>query len=244
MLKATYGTGCFARPQHRRRPRSPSRNRLLTTIAYQLDGQPDLRARRLDLHRRRRRPVAARRPEDHPPRRRDPRPRRGRRPRPAALPRPGLHRPRRALLGPRRPRRDLRPHPQLRARPSSPAPRSRASPTRPATSPRRCARDWPDAGGHRAPRRRRHDRQRLDAPGPRRHPRRPGRPPEGAARPPPSAPRGLRGCARACIRGRPNSRAPGRSTAGSSRRWTRQRREESYAGWRDAVRRTLTRQGT
>ena len=39
MLKATYGTGCFALLNTGPRPVA-SRNRLLTTIAYQLDGQP------------------------------------------------------------------------------------------------------------------------------------------------------------------------------------------------------------
>ncbi len=39
MLKATYGTGCFAVLNTGATP-VPSRNRLLTTIAYQLDGRP------------------------------------------------------------------------------------------------------------------------------------------------------------------------------------------------------------
>lgn len=39
MMKATYGTGCFAVLNTGDTP-VPSRNRLLTTIAYQLDGQP------------------------------------------------------------------------------------------------------------------------------------------------------------------------------------------------------------
>ncbi|MGB1006367.1 MAG: glycerol kinase GlpK [Thalassobaculaceae bacterium] len=39
MLKATYGTGCFAL-LNTGRQRLTSRNRLLTTLAYQLDGQP------------------------------------------------------------------------------------------------------------------------------------------------------------------------------------------------------------
>ena len=51
------------------RPPEPviSRNRLLTTIAYQLERQAHLCARRLDLRRRRRRAMAARRPRHHPP---------------------------------------------------------------------------------------------------------------------------------------------------------------------------------
>ena len=39
MVKATYGTGCFALLNTGAQP-VPSRNRLLTTIAYQLDGRP------------------------------------------------------------------------------------------------------------------------------------------------------------------------------------------------------------
>ncbi len=39
MMKATYGTGCFALLNTGEKP-VPSRNRLLTTIAYQLDGKP------------------------------------------------------------------------------------------------------------------------------------------------------------------------------------------------------------
>ena len=119
MLKSTYGTGCFAVLNTGDAPVA-SRNRLLDHARLPARRQADLRARRLDLHRRRRGAVAARRPEGHPQRRRDPRAGRGRRPGAAALPRARLHRPRRALLGPRLPRRDLRPHPQLgpgRARP-------------------------------------------------------------------------------------------------------------------------------
>jgi glycerol kinase len=38
MMKSTYGTGCFALAQHRR-DMVRSKNRLLTTIAYRLDGE-------------------------------------------------------------------------------------------------------------------------------------------------------------------------------------------------------------
>ena len=62
MVKSTYGTGCFA-VLNTGAEAVASKNRLLTTIAYRLDGAHDLRARRLDLHRRRRRAVAARRAE-------------------------------------------------------------------------------------------------------------------------------------------------------------------------------------
>ena len=74
--------------------------------------QPDLRARRQRVHRRRRRAVAARRAEDRPVGRRDrgaggigARQRR-------RLPRPGVRGPRRAALGRLRARHDLRPHPR------------------------------------------------------------------------------------------------------------------------------------
>ena len=113
MLKSTYGTGCFAvlntGDDAGREPQPAADHHRLPARR-----QADLRARRLDLHRRRGGAVAARRAEDHPQRRRDPGARRGGRPGAAALPRAGLHRPRRALLGPGLPRRDLRPHPQLR----------------------------------------------------------------------------------------------------------------------------------
>ena len=138
MLKATYGTGCFAVLNT---GDDPGREPQPAADHHRLPARrpADLRARRLDLHRRRGGAVAARRAEDHPPRLRDPRPRRGRRPGPAALPGAGLHRPRRALLGPRLPAARSSASPATPARPSSPAPRSRASPTRPATSSRRCA---------------------------------------------------------------------------------------------------------
>ena len=41
MMKSTYGTGCFAL-LNTGPSRVASNNRLLTTIAYQLDGQADL----------------------------------------------------------------------------------------------------------------------------------------------------------------------------------------------------------
>ena len=78
MLKATYGTGCFAL-LNTGRQRITSRNRLLTTLAYQLDGATDLRAGGFDFHRRRGGPMAARRPRHHRPRRPIGRPRRRRR---------------------------------------------------------------------------------------------------------------------------------------------------------------------
>ena len=114
MLKSTYGTGCFAVLNTGDAPVA-SRNRLLTTLAYQLDGKPTyalegsifiagavvqwLRDGLKIIRQRRRDPGAGR----------------GGRPGAAALPGAGLHRPRRALLGPGLPRRDLRPDPQLRA---------------------------------------------------------------------------------------------------------------------------------
>ena len=79
MMKSTYGTGCFAllntgdTPVH-------SRDRLLTTIAYQLERQAHLRARRRDLHRRRGGAMAARRAEAD----------RDRAPRPARSPPPPI----------------------------------------------------------------------------------------------------------------------------------------------------------
>ncbi len=60
MMKSTYGTGCFAL-LNTGADMVRSKNRLLTTIAYRLDGETHLRARRLDLHRGRCRSMAARR---------------------------------------------------------------------------------------------------------------------------------------------------------------------------------------
>ena len=50
MIKSTYGTGCFALLNTGTTPVA-SKNKLLTTIAYQLERQAHLRARRLDLRR-------------------------------------------------------------------------------------------------------------------------------------------------------------------------------------------------
>ena len=54
MIKSTYGTGCFALLNTGTTPVA-SKNKLLTTIAYQLKRQAHLRAGRLDLRRRLRR---------------------------------------------------------------------------------------------------------------------------------------------------------------------------------------------
>ena len=51
MIKSTYGTGCFALLNTGATPVA-SKNKLLTTIAYQLDGPAHLRAGGLDLRRR------------------------------------------------------------------------------------------------------------------------------------------------------------------------------------------------
>ena len=56
--------------EHRRRQAVASRNNLLTTVAWKRDERHRLRARGQRVHRRRGRAVAARRPADHPQRRR------------------------------------------------------------------------------------------------------------------------------------------------------------------------------
>ena len=61
MVKATYGTGCFAL-LNTGSMAVRSHNRLLTTIAYQLDGRRTYALGRQHLHRRRRGAMAARRP--------------------------------------------------------------------------------------------------------------------------------------------------------------------------------------
>ena len=70
MIKSTYGTGCFALLNTGTTPVA-SKNKLLTTIAYQLGRQAHLRAGRLDLRRRLRGAVAARRARHHQAGRRD-----------------------------------------------------------------------------------------------------------------------------------------------------------------------------
>ena len=60
MAKSTYGTGCFML-LNTGDEAGRSRTSAATTIAYQLDGRAHLRARRLDLRRRRRGAMAARR---------------------------------------------------------------------------------------------------------------------------------------------------------------------------------------
>ena len=132
MMKSTYGTGCFALLNTGETPVA-SKNRLLTTIAYQLQGQRTYALEGaifvagaavqwlrdgLGLDRRRRRDRGARG---------------RRRSRPGGLSGAGLRRPRRAALGRGGARRDLRPDPRRRRARSSPAPRWRASATRPAT---------------------------------------------------------------------------------------------------------------
>ena len=64
MIKSTYGTGCFALLNTGTTP-VVSKNKLLTTIAYQLNGTAHLRAGRLDLRRWLVGAVAARRPRHH-----------------------------------------------------------------------------------------------------------------------------------------------------------------------------------
>ena len=238
MLKATYGTGCFAVLNTGDTPVA-SRNRLLTTIAYQLDGRPTYALEgsifiagavvqwlrdglKIIRHASETHALAE-----------------------AADPGQRLYLVP-AFTGLGAPYWD----PDCRGaifgltRNSGPAEFARAAlesvayQTRDLVEAMRA--DWPDGGRHRAPRRRRHDRQRLGAAGPRRHPRRAGRSSEGIgdhrarggvacgdARGPVSG----AGRIRALLGARPPVRAG----------MDAERREEAYAGWRDAVRRTLTR---
>ena len=108
MLKATYGTGCFALLNTGAQPVT-SRNRLLTTIALPVGGPAHVRAGRRYLRRRRRRAVAPRRPRHPGDGSRDRRPRGRGRPPAGRHPRARLRRPGRAPLAARRPRRPLRP---------------------------------------------------------------------------------------------------------------------------------------
>ncbi len=115
MMKSTYGTGCFACS-------TPAaswcarRNRLLTTVAYRLDGGDDLCARRRHLRCRRLGAMAARRAGADGRSERQRQARRRRRSRPERLSGAGLRGARRALVGRRGARRHLRPHPQHHAR--------------------------------------------------------------------------------------------------------------------------------
>ena len=114
MMKSTYGTGCFALAQHRRRRRSPRSNRLLTTIAYQLGGKRTyalegaifIAGAAVQWLRDALKVIGAA------PRRE--RARRSRRSRRAGLSGAGLRRPRRALVGCAGARRPVRADPQLR----------------------------------------------------------------------------------------------------------------------------------
>jgi glycerol kinase len=65
MLKSTYGTGCFALLNTGDTP-VKSNNRLLTTIAYQLDGKPTYALEGSIFIAGRGGAMAARRAEDHP----------------------------------------------------------------------------------------------------------------------------------------------------------------------------------
>ena len=138
MIKSTYGTGCFALLNTGTTPVA-SKNKLLTTIAYQLERQAHLRARRLDLRRRLRRAMAARRARHH----------QAGRPRPARSPTNPI--PCRASIWCRPSSASARPtgiracaarcsaSPATPAPPNSRMPRWKASATRPSISARRCA---------------------------------------------------------------------------------------------------------
>ncbi len=114
MLKATYGTGCFAllvtgsRARGLGRPAADDRR-------VQGRRRDALRARRVDLRRRRGGAVAARRAGDYRNRRRIGRAGGTARAGERGLYGAGLRRPRRAALGRRRARRHFRPHARFRA---------------------------------------------------------------------------------------------------------------------------------
>jgi glycerol kinase len=107
MLKSTYGTGCFAL-LNTGDALVQSRNRLLGTIAYQLDGKATYALEGLDLHRGRGGAMAARRAQGDPGGGRDAGARGGGRSGAGALPRASLHGAGGALLGRGGARRDLR----------------------------------------------------------------------------------------------------------------------------------------
>ena len=174
MVKATYGTGCFAllntgaKPVASQQPAADHRRLPARRQAH-------LRAGGRHLHRRRGRAVAARRAAPHRLGGGDRRARRQRRSRPGRLPRAGLRRPRRALLAARGARRPLRP--DARHRPDELARAALEAvcyQTRDLLEAMRS--DWRPRGQGRAARRRRHGGERLDHAVPRRHSRRAGRP--------------------------------------------------------------------
>ena len=106
MIKSTYGTGCFA-VRNTGGKAIPSRNRLLTTIAYQLAGERTYALEGSIFIAGAARAVAARRAPRHPERRcRGPHGAGGG-PEPERHAGAGLRRARCALLGPRLPRRAL-----------------------------------------------------------------------------------------------------------------------------------------
>ncbi len=114
MMKSTYGTGCFAL-LNTGADLVRSKNRLLTTIAYRLNGETTYALEGSIFIAGRGRAVAARRPRDHRSRFEDRRACGTGRSDTRGLSRPRLHRTRRAALGPGGARRDLRPHPQQRS---------------------------------------------------------------------------------------------------------------------------------
>jgi glycerol kinase len=239
MLKSTYGTGCFALLNTGETPVT-SRNRLLGTIAYQLDGKPTYALEgsifiagavvqwlrdglKLIREAAESQTLAEEADEGQ-----------------DVYLVPGLHRPRRALLGPRLPRRDLRHHPQHRARrirAGGARERGLPDPRPPRGDARRLARG---GGGLGPARGRRHDGVGLGHAADRRHHRLARRPAAGAE---------TTALGAAWLAGMRAGLYPG--PAEFARGWALERRfeprldparrEARYAGWRDAVSRTLSR---
>ena len=224
MMKSTYGTGCFALLNTGRQS-VISRNRLLTTIAYQLAGE---RTYALEgsifvagaavqwL-----RDEAWRSFPMPPPRRQAGRRRRSR---PGGLSRAGLCRPWGSMVGRRGARHHHRAHPRHRHGRACPR-RARGSVLPDARSPGGDAQRL--AGRQRrrngAPGRWRHGRLRLDDAVPLRHYRCARSTGRRSSKPPRSAPAISPGSMPGSIRARRNSPRAGSSSGASRRRWTRLR---------------------
>ncbi len=219
MMKSTYGTGCFALLNTGAEP-IRSRNRLLTTIAYQLDGRRTYALEGAIFIAGARGAVAARRPALHQAGVRRERAGATSRSGRAGLSGAGLRRARRALLGPGCAWRAHGPHA------ANPGPAEIAQAALESVGYQ--TRDLLEAmlqrlagrRQHGAARRRRHDGERRHHAVSRRHPRRRGRPAGGDGDDGAWAPLIWPASRPACAPIRQAFQRPGGSTGASSRPWT------------------------
>ena len=229
--KNTYGTGSFVL-QNAGTSVPPAPDGLLSTIAWQIGRQTDVRARGGDLRHRRRRAVAARRARDHRRRGRDGGARRVAGLQRRRVLRAGADGPRLAALGPVRARDDRRASRAAPGARTSRARRSRRWPTRRSTRPRDGA-DRRRAAARAAGRRRRDGQPLADAV--------PGRRPRRAGDRCPRSPRrrrSARRCSRASARRCSRSTRCARSARSAARYEPRMGEDERATlldGWHRAL---------